>query len=113
MKRFIAFLITILFSTQIFAQNKDIVTEHYQVNGVCEQCKKRIEDAAYIKGVKSAEWDVKTHDLTVVYRSSKTSAEEILKSVARAGHDNEKVQATDEDYKGLPSCCYYRTVSKK
>ncbi|MGN6566988.1 MAG: heavy-metal-associated domain-containing protein [Flavipsychrobacter sp.] len=113
MKRFIAFLITILFSTQIFAQNKDIVTEHYQVNGVCEQCKKRIEDAAYIKGVKHAEWDVKTHDLTVVYRPSKTSAEEILKSVAKAGHDNEKVQATDKDYKDLPSCCYYRTVSKK
>ncbi|MBS1689615.1 MAG: cation transporter [Bacteroidetes bacterium] len=113
MKRFIAFLILIFISAQLFAQAKDIVTEHYKVNGVCEQCKKRIEDAAYIKGVKRAEWDVKTHELTVVYRPSKTSADEILKSVAKAGHDNEKVQATDEDYEHLPSCCYYRTISKQ
>ena len=113
MKRLILFIAIICSSLQLLAQDKkDIVTEHYKVNGVCEQCKKRIEDAAYIKGVKYAEWDVSTHDLTVTYNISKTSADAILQSVAKSVHDNDKVKATDKDYHSIPSCCYYRTVSK-
>jgi len=112
MKRVIAFVLFIFSSFYLFGQDKDIATEHYKVNGICEQCKKRIEDAAYIKGVKKAEWNVKTHDLTITYRLSKTSANTILTSVAKAGHDNDLVLATDEDYKKLPSCCLYRTIKK-
>lgn len=112
MKRLIAFVLFIFSSFYLFGQDKDIVTEHYKVDGICEQCKKRIEDAAYIKGVKKAEWNVETHDLTITYRPSKTSAKLILGSIAKAGHDNEIVKATEQDYKKLPSCCYYRTIKK-
>ena len=36
----------------------------FEVNGNCEQCKKRIEKAAYsVAGVKSAVWEVETHQL--------------------------------------------------
>lgn len=109
MKQFILF-ITIIFSTlSVFAQDKDIATESYNVDGTCGMCKKRIEKAAYIKGVKRADWDKDTHKLTLVYRPSKTSANEILTAVAKAGHSNEMVKATAEDYENLPKCCHYET----
>ena len=113
MKRILVFLLVIFSSVfSVTAQDKDIVTEKYKVSGECEQCKKRIEDAAYIKGVKFAEWDVKTGILTVTYRPSKTSAQDILDHVAAAGHDNEKVAAPESAYNKLPKCCHYKTAKK-
>lgn len=112
MKRLLVFLVIILgYVYPSFAQQSDIVTEKYKVSGECEQCKKRIEDAAYIKGVKHAEWDVNTHILTVIYKPSKTNADAILASVAKAGHDTEKIKATDEAYNKLPKCCHYKDVT--
>ncbi len=99
--------------TGSFAGNHDLVTGHYTVNGVCEQCKKRIEDASYTKGVRFALWNVDTHDLTIKYDSSKTTSGFILEIIAHAGHDNEKFTATDEEYNKLPSCCRYRSAIKK
>jgi len=95
------------------AKDRDVITANYQVNGVCEQCKARIESSAYTKGVKFAEWNVDTHILSLKYDSSKTSADIILKNIATAGHDNEKYTAADQDYNKLPSCCRYRTVNKQ
>lgn len=112
--RFLIIFLSIIFSTtSLFAQSKDngIVTEQYLVSGNCGECKERIEKAAYIKGVKLAEWDKKTKKLKVVYRSSRTSPEKILQSVAKAGYDSEKYTATEDDYKKLPECCYYRTAA--
>jgi len=111
----ITFLLCFLFLApgRLFASNHNIVTGTYLVNGECDQCKKRIEDAAYIKGVKYANWNVETHNLTVKYDSSKTSSELILKSIVKAGHDSENMIATDDDYNKLPSCCKYRSVIKK
>lgn len=103
-------IITILFSAfSIQAQEKDVITETYKVEGTCGMCKKRIEKAAYIKGVKRADWDKETHQLTVVYRPSKTSADDIMAAVAKAGHSNDKVQAAEADYESLPKCCHYKT----
>jgi mercuric ion binding protein len=113
MKRLMIFFLSIISFSAVFAQdNKDVVTAHYKVDGICEQCKKRIEDAAYIKGVKHAEWNVDTHDLTLVYKPAKTSAEEVLAAIAKAGHDNERVKATDDAYNKLPHCCQYRTTTE-
>lgn len=110
MKRIIVFLSIIFSSFFVFAQEqKDIATEKVKVEGNCNMCKKRIENAAYIKGVKRAEWDKKTQMLTVVYRPSKTSADAIFNSIAKAGHSSEKVAATETDYKNLPECCQYKT----
>jgi len=96
----------------LFAQDKEIVTEHYKVEGACDQCQKRIENAAYISGVKKAKWNVDTHELTLIYRPSKTTAKEVLASIAKAGYDNEMATATDDDYSKLPKCCKYRTIKK-
>lgn len=113
MKRFIVFILVIFssFSAVAAQTGKDITTASFKVEGNCEMCKKRIENAAYSKGVKEAVWDEHTHVLTVTYRSSKTSVEAIATNIAHAGHDNEKVHVTDADYKKLPACCAYKTAT--
>jgi periplasmic mercuric ion binding protein len=110
MKQLIVFFSIIFFSFAALAQQeKDIATETYKVEGNCNMCKKRIENAAYIKGVKRAEWDKHTHELKLVYKPSKTNATAILTSVAKAGHSSDKATVADADYKKLPECCQYKT----
>ncbi|MNE59814.1 hypothetical protein D3C80_1549320 [compost metagenome] len=70
-------------------------------------CKKRIEDAAYIKGVKRADWDQKTQELKLVYNTDKTDLKTIEQSIARKGHDAGAILADKDQYKKLPSCCAY------
>jgi hypothetical protein len=101
-------LLFALATNQIKAQSKTI-TDTFTVSGNCKQCKTRIEDATYIKGVKSAEWNKKTHLLTVIFNTEKTSLEKIATAVANAGHDNRLAKATDNTYNKLPGCCAYRT----
>lgn len=91
-----------------FAQNKN-AKESLVVDGVCEMCKKRIETACIkIKGVKSAVWNVQTHELKLVYNENKTNLESIKKSIAAVGHDTKDMKATDEAYDKLHGCCKYR-----
>lgn len=111
MKRLIVFLSIIFSSLLTYAQTQDVRTEYFKVEGNCNMCKKRIEDAAYTKGVKRAEWDKATHMLTVTYRPSKTNAKAILTAVAKAGHTSQQVAATEEAYNKLPECCHYKTNS--
>ena len=110
MKRLIIIINLIFLSIGAIAQS-DIKTDSFKVDGNCNMCKKRIEEAAYVKGVKRAEWNKETHELTVIYRSSKTSTEYIARSVAKAGHSSLMVSATDKDYENLPDCCHYKTAS--
>lgn len=91
-----------------FAQESSkIRTETIKVKGVCSMCKKRIEDAAYIKGVKRADWDQKTQELKLVYNTDKTDLKTIEQSIARKGHDAGTILADKDQYKKLPSCCAY------
>lgn len=75
-------------------------------------CKERIEEAAFGKGVKFAEWNKTTDELAIAYRSDKTSIAEIEKRVAQAGHSTEHVKAEEEDYTKLPECCRYEHEHK-
>ncbi len=52
-------------------QKTGIVTETFTVLGSCSMCKTRIENAALIKGVKSAEWNKEAHSITVIYDAGK------------------------------------------
>lgn len=90
------------------AQNKS-KTDTLSVSGNCGQCKTRIEEAAYVKGVKHAEWDKNTKILTVIYNDTKTDLDKISKSISKSGHDNRLHIATDKDYNQLPECCAYRS----
>lgn len=77
------------------------------VKGNCESCKARIEKAAKSAGASSAEWNAEKQTVVLDFDSSKTSADQILKKIAEAGHDNEKYKTTDDVYKKLPGCCLY------
>lgn len=106
----IIFIVIISFSsTLLFGQKEsNIKTESFKVSGMCDMCKKRIEDAAYIKGVKRAEWIHDTELLTVTFNTKKTSKEKIVQSVVVAGHDADGIKAEDEVVEKLPACCNFR-----
>ncbi|XOV95232.1 MAG: heavy-metal-associated domain-containing protein [Bacteroidota bacterium] len=89
-------------------ETQSVDTLSFKVNGVCEMCKERIENAALIKGVKFTEWNKVTKDLMVIYKPEKVNELELHNAVAEFGHDTEKVKAKDENYAKLPFCCEYR-----
>ncbi len=91
-----------------FAQNKNAKAT-LEVDGVCLMCKSRIEKACLnTKGVKSAIWDVKTHQLSLFFDENKTSLQTIQKNVAAVGHDTKGLKATDDAYASVHPCCKYR-----
>lgn len=91
-----------------FAQNKN-ARATIEVDGVCGMCKNRIENACFkTKGVKSAIWDVKTHQLELIYNEEKTNLNEIHNNIIAVGHDTDALRASDEAYATVHSCCKYR-----
>ncbi len=102
-------LVAILFlSTATFAQQKNAKVS-FEVDGVCMMCKKRIEKAALnTKGVKFAQWDVKTHQLNLIIDERKTNAKTVEQNIANVGHDTKAIKATKEAYDNLHECCKYR-----
>ncbi|WP_299251134.1 heavy-metal-associated domain-containing protein [uncultured Lacinutrix sp.] len=110
MKLFKTTVITLalLFASISFAQNKN-ARASIEVDGVCMMCKKRIEKASLnTKGVKSAIWNVETHELKLIFDERKTDIETISNSVLSVGHDTKTVKATDEAYSKVHPCCKYR-----
>ncbi len=101
-------IIFILSLSTLSAQNKEVKTIKFEVNGVCGMCEERIENALDVSGVKAASWDRSTHMCEVTYRTDKISEDEIHKLLNEAGHDTEKSKATDEQYATVHKCCKYR-----
>ncbi len=81
----------------------------FKVYGSCDACKKRIESALKIEGIKNAKWDVTSKMLHVQYIRNEviTGEYKIQQLVAAAGHDTHKVQASEQVYEALPPCCQY------
>jgi copper chaperone CopZ len=107
-KIIIVALMAIALGSNSSAQTSTSKTETIKVSGNCEMCKARIEKAAKLDGVSKAEWSTKTKMLAVTFDTAKTNMEQVGKKVAAAGHDTEKVKATDAIYDKLPGCCKYR-----
>ncbi len=97
-----------LFSSQAQEKKSKNAIYNFDVNGNCEQCKKRIEKAAYsVAGVKSVDWNIDNHNLQLILNEQKSSLLDVKKAVANVGHDTDEVKASDEVYKNLHSCCLY------
>ena len=91
-----------------FAQNKN-ATATIEVDGVCGMCKERIEKASIkTKGVKSAIWNVETHELKLIYNEGKTDLTSIQQQIADSGHDTPAIKAKEEVYENIDPCCKYR-----
>lgn len=100
--------LTLLISVTVFAQNKNAKAS-IEVNGVCMMCKERIEKAAITtKGVKTADWNVETHELKLFYDERKTNLQTIQQNIAAVGHDTQDFEASDEAYNAVDPCCKYR-----
>lgn len=109
----IILIVTVLFTAATFAQNKNAKAS-MEVDGVCGMCKERIEKAAIrTKGVKSAVWNVDTHELKLIYDERKTDLKTISKNIAAVGHDTKEIKATDEAYNSVHPCCKYRDEEVK
>ncbi|HEX5624665.1 MAG TPA: hypothetical protein VFX48_01505, partial [Saprospiraceae bacterium] len=57
----------LFFSNGLNAQIKNLATATVEVNGNCEMCQKKIQTAAFKKGVSSASWDMETHMAVIQY----------------------------------------------
>lgn len=110
---FLVLLMTVFaFSAQ--GQEKKNKNAKYttEVNGNCEQCQKRIQKAAFsVAGVKSASWDVGTHQLSLIVNEEKCSLADVKKAIAKVGHDTDLVKSTKEDYDNLHHCCKYERIN--
>ena len=108
MKKLIISTVLIFIGITTFAQNKNARTS-IEVDGVCLMCKKRIEKASLnTKGVKSAIWNVETHELKLIFDERKTDIKTITQSIADVGHDSKEIKATDLAYNSVHPCCKYR-----
>lgn len=104
----VLFVSLIGFTMQAQAKKNKNAKADVEVKGNCEMCKKRIEKAAYsVAGVKSAVWHSEDQQLHLVYNEQKCSATDVVKAVAKAGHDTKDIKADKEDYDKLHECCQY------
>lgn len=85
-------------------------TESLKVWGKCEMCKARIEKIALDNSATTADWNVKTKFLTVVYEPGRSSMDYISGKLAKAGHDTGLKSAKDKAYNALPDCCKYERI---
>ena len=107
MKKFLAIAILFIGLTS-FSQNKN-ARASLEVDGVCLMCKERIEKASIkTKGVKSAVWNVETHELKLLYDERKTNLQTIQENIVAVGHDTQELTATEEAYASVHPCCKYR-----
>ncbi|BAO76323.1 heavy-metal-associated domain-containing protein [Winogradskyella sp. PG-2] len=106
-------IVALLVTSITFAQNKNAKAS-IEVDGVCGMCKDRIEKVAIrTKGVKSAVWNIDTHELKLIYDERKTSLTTISKNLASVGHDTKEIKATEEQYQSVNPCCKYRDEDVK
>lgn len=101
-------LLFVALSTQAQVKKSKNAKYTIEVNGNCDLCKKRIEKAAFsVSGVKSAVWNVESHQLNLIVNEEKGSVLDVKKALANVGHDTDEVKASDEVYQKLHSCCQY------
>lgn len=108
MKKLFFTPVFILLSLVSFAQekNKKLTME---VDGKCDMCKERIEKAALnVKGVKHAQWDIPSHQLSLIIDERKTDPMKIKTALVEVGHDTKELKASEEAYDSIHPCCKYR-----
>ncbi|MEI6456309.1 MAG: heavy-metal-associated domain-containing protein [bacterium] len=88
------------------AQEKKTDTISIKTSAVCGQCKDRIETGmAFEKGVKDVKLDVDTKMATIFYATSKTTPDQLRRSISKLGYDADSISADPAAYKKLPACC--------
>jgi len=97
-----------LFFQHATAQEKTKKSETIQIktSAVCGMCKKTIETALYKeKGVKSANLDVASKVVTVTYKASVVTPDQLRKVITMVGYDADDMPADAKAYDNLHGCC--------
>lgn len=111
-KIFMALSVIAVVVTMAFSKPPSKATVSFKVMGTCDMCKSRIESSLDVKGVRKAVWDVDAQTVTVNYNPRKLEEIQLHNLCAIAGHDTEKVKASEQAYADLPECCQYRSGAK-
>ncbi len=101
------FFVVIFLVGQVFAQKPVLEKASIEVAGNCGMCRKKIETAARVDGVKEAKWNQKTKILDLKFNPALISLDQIQLRIAAAGYDTPRFRANDETYKALHECCHY------
>jgi len=82
------------------------------VSGACGMCTERIEGISKSTiGVLKAKYSLENQTLAIEV-DDLFQKKELNQALLKAGHDNDGLVATDEDYEALHSCCKYRQDQK-
>lgn len=96
----------ILFTSLLYAQQKNAAEVKIKTSSVCETCKETIEsNLSFEKGVKSVKLDLKTNVVTVLYNPDKTDEAKIRKALTEIGYDADSLKANEKAFHKLPECC--------
>lgn len=109
-------LLSILFiaPAKLSAQKAKLDTVKIKTSAECDMCKTKLEtELGRSKGVKSANLDLGTQVITVVYNSSKTNPGKLRTIIANIGYDADEVKANNRMQKKLPDCCQPSGDQKK
>lgn len=108
LKTIILTSLVLVFSISVGScQSGEKKTVKFKVYGNCEMCKKTIQNSLDVKGVKSANWNVDSKMIEIVYQADKVSEDQLHDYIASSGYDTEKKRGNDKAYSSLPECCQY------
>ena len=108
MKKILILFLALPFGILAQEKHKKNTKARFKVYGNCEMCEKRIEKAALsVKGVKLANWDIPSNQISLIYNPQKADLATIHKSIASIGYDTSEAKAEEVDYNELPKCCQY------
>ena len=105
MTRFLLLVAVALTAFSAQAQKAELT---FGISALCGMCETRIEAAFDQKGIVSADYNLDTKKIHVVYKTKKWNEESLHKLATVIGHDTEKYKATDEAYANIHGCCKYR-----
>lgn len=106
-------ILSLFVSSFCFSQENNSKSQKvsFNVKGVCEMCKDRIEKGTIkLKGVKYVNWDIISNNISLIYNSKKINLDDIHKGISLLGHSTDKHTAPSEIYNNLPDCCMYETL---
>ncbi len=110
MKNVLLVIITLIFIYACSSPSKSVTQKALHVYGNCEKCKARIEKAATLNGVSKLNWNVDSKLLSCDIDTVVVTVDQVLKAIAKAGHDNETYPADDYVYDKLPVSCQYERI---
>lgn len=107
LKKIMIAVVLLLSAVTAQSQIKNVKTETVKIYGNCGMCKKTIEKAGNVENVAIVNWNKESKMAELKYDAKATTQEAILKRIAAAGYDSEKLKANDSSYNKLPGCCQY------